>query len=98
MQACARIGAVHSVVFGGFSATALRDRIDDAGAKVVITADGARRGGNIVELKEATDAALSEGGASVAKVIVLKRTSHEVSMTEGRTFVGRRGSRSVDRM
>jgi len=84
MQACARIGAVHSVVFGGFSANALRDRIDDARAKVVITADGGRRGGNIVELKQATDVALSEGCKSIEKVIVLKRTGHDVSMTEGR--------------
>ena len=59
MQACARIGAVHSVVFGGFSANALRDRIIDAGAKLVITADGAHRGGQIVELKQASDKALS---------------------------------------
>ena len=61
MQACARIGAIHSVVFGGFSANSLRDRIDDAGARMVITADGGYRGGKIVELKAATDKALSEG-------------------------------------
>ena len=58
MQACARIGAVHSVVFGGFSFNSLRDRIEDAGARVVITADGGRRGGSVVELKAAVDKAL----------------------------------------
>ena len=84
MQACARIGAVHSVVFGGFSATALRDRINDAGAKIVITADGGRRGGGIVELKQATDTAVGEGCRTIEKVIVLKRTGHEVNMTAGR--------------
>ncbi len=84
MQACARIGAVHSVVFGGFSANALRDRINDAAAKMVITADGAFRGGSIVELKQATDAALADGCDSIEKVIVLKRTGHDIEMTAGR--------------
>ncbi len=84
MQACARIGAVHSVVFGGFSATALRDRINDAGAKIVITADGGRRGGGIVELKQATDTAVGDDCRTIEKVIVLKRTGHEVNMTSGR--------------
>jgi len=84
MQACARIGAVHSVVFGGFSANALRDRIIDASAKMVITADGGRRGGSVVELKEATDAALADGCASIETVIVLKRTGHDIGMTDGR--------------
>src|ERR1700683_5538798 len=55
MQACARIGAIHSVVFGGFSATSLKDRIEDAGAKLLITADGGRRGGQIIPLKAAAD-------------------------------------------
>ena len=59
MQACARIGAIHSVVFGGFSANSLRDRIIDASAKMVITADGGHRGGKIIELKAATDEALA---------------------------------------
>lgn len=61
MLACARIGAVHSVVFGGFSADSLRERINDSGSKVVVTADGGWRRGSIVPLKAATDAAL-EGG------------------------------------
>jgi len=84
MQACARIGAIHSVVFGGFSANALRDRIQDASAKMLITADGAHRGGQIVELKEAADAALSEGCQSIESVIVLERTGHAVGMAAGR--------------
>ncbi len=84
MQACARIGAVHSVMFGGFSANALRDRIIDAGAKMLITADGGRRGGSIVELKEAADNALAGGCDTIESVIVLKRTGHDVAMQEGR--------------
>jgi len=84
MQACARIGAVHSVVFGGFSANALRDRIADAGATIVITADGAHRGGQIIELKQASDTALSKGCDTVKAVIVLKQTGHEVAMMPGR--------------
>jgi len=84
MHACARIGAVHSVVFGGFSATALRDRINDAGAKMVITADGGHRGGKIVELKAATDEALAGGCDSIETVIVLKRADCGVPMHDGR--------------
>ncbi|HEX4871733.1 MAG TPA: acetate--CoA ligase [Nevskiaceae bacterium] len=84
MQACARIGATHSVVFGGFSATSLRDRIEDAGARLVITADGGWRGGQIVELKKAVDEALAGGAASIETVIVFRRTGHGVAMVEGR--------------
>jgi acetyl-CoA synthetase len=84
MHACARIGAIHSVVFGGFSALSLRDRIEDAGAVMLITADGGWRGGKIVELKEGADKALSQGCATVRSVIVLKRTAHEVPMKDGR--------------
>ncbi len=84
MQACARIGATHSVVFGGFSAKSLRDRIIDAGAKMVITADGGFRGGKAVELKKAVDDALAGAGDTVEKVVVLKRTGDAVSMTRGR--------------
>ena len=86
MQACARIGAVHSVVFGGFSALSLKDRIEDAGARCVITADGGWRGGQIVALKAATDKALAEGCHSVERVIVLQRTGHGVSMQSGRDY------------
>ena len=84
MQACARIGAVHSVVFGGFSANSLRDRIIDAGARMVITADGGHRGGKIVELKAATDKALAEGCEQVERVIVLKRADCGCAMQNGR--------------
>ena len=84
MHACARIGAIHSVVFGGFSALSLRDRIEDAGAVMLITADGGWRGGKIVELKEAADKALSQGCATIRSVIVLKRTAHDVPMKSGR--------------
>jgi acetyl-CoA synthetase len=84
MQACARIGATHSVVFGGFSAAALKDRIEDAGARLLITADGGRRGGNIVELKKAADEALAKGCKTLEKVVVLERTKQGVAMTAGR--------------
>jgi acetyl-CoA synthetase len=84
MQACARIGAVHSVVFGGFSAAALRDRIGDAEARAVITADGGWRGGHALDLKGAVDKALNDGCPSVEHVVVLKRTGADVAMVEGR--------------
>jgi acetyl-CoA synthetase len=84
MLACARIGAIHSVVFGGFSAVSLKDRIEDAGAKILITADGGFRGGHVVELKKAADEALAAGCATIEKVIVLRRTDHGVPMTAGR--------------
>jgi acetyl-CoA synthetase len=73
MLACARIGAIHSVVFGGFSAEALRDRINDTGARLVITADGGMRGGRTVPLKSAVDKALEAGCPSVEKVVVFER-------------------------
>ncbi|HEX6274950.1 MAG TPA: AMP-binding protein, partial [Polyangiaceae bacterium] len=72
MLACARIGAPHTVVFGGFSAESLRDRIHDCSAKVVLTQDGAYRRGNVVPLKATVDKAL-EGTSSVEKVLVLRR-------------------------
>ena len=84
MQACARIGAVHSVVFGGFSANALRDRISDAGAKIVITADGAYRGGKIIPLKESTDTALEHDCECIEHVVVLKRTNANIVMNAER--------------
>jgi acetyl-CoA synthetase len=84
MQACARIGAVHSVVFGGFSANAVKDRVEDAGAKLVITADAGWRGGHAVELKHAVDKALAEGCESVEKVIVYRRTGTPCDMRSGR--------------
>ena len=84
MLACARIGAPHSVVFGGFSAEALRSRIEDAEARVVITADGQNRRGKQLPLKPAVDEALAGGGASVEKVLVVRRTGGDVDWTEGR--------------
>ncbi|QWE11681.1 acetate--CoA ligase [Polynucleobacter sp. AP-Titi-500A-B4] len=85
MQACARIGAIHSVVFGGFSAQALRDRIMDVGAVAVITADGQFRGGKALPLKAICDEALSTGECPKVKhVIVSKRTGADIAMTAGR--------------
>jgi acetyl-CoA synthetase len=83
MLACTRIGAVHSVVFGGFSSGALRDRIVDAEAKVVITADGGWRKGSANLLKPAVDVALAET-PSITAAVVVKRVDEEVEMTEGR--------------
>jgi acetyl-CoA synthetase len=79
MLACARIGATHSVVFGGFSAEALKDRINDAQAKLVVTADGGYRKGAVVALKEQVDTAL-EHCPSVTKVVVCRRTGSDVTM------------------
>jgi len=83
MLACARIGAPHSVVFGGFSAEALRDRINDAEAKVLITADGAWRRGTVVPLKNNADAAVAEC-PSIEHVITVRRCGNEHAFTEGR--------------
>ncbi|WP_293170101.1 acetate--CoA ligase [Oceanithermus sp.] len=83
MLAAARIGAVHSVVFGGFSASALAERIKDAGSEVLITADGGWRRGQIVPLKEAADEAVRETGI-VKHVVVVRRTGQEVPMEPGR--------------
>ncbi|HQT26459.1 MAG TPA: acetate--CoA ligase, partial [Burkholderiales bacterium] len=84
MQACARIGAIHSVVFGGFSAKSLHERIDDAGAKAVITADAGMRGGKAVHLKDAVDEALAMGVDTIEKVIVYRRAGSPVSWHESR--------------
>lgn len=85
MLACARIGAPHTVVFGGFSAEALRDRINDAEAEVVITADGGYRRGKELALKEQVDNALADDACpSVNAVIVARRTGQAVTMQEGR--------------
>ncbi len=85
MLACARLGAPHSVVFGGFSADSLRERISDSGSKVLITADGGWRRGNAVRLKDAADEALS-GETTIESVVVVNRTDDptRVSMSEGR--------------
>ena len=79
MQACARIGAIHSVVFGGFSAKSIQERIIDAGAVAVLTADEQMRGGRVIPLKAAVDEALQMGGCeSIRKVVVYKRTGGKV--------------------
>ncbi|MGZ4795451.1 MAG: acetate--CoA ligase [Acidimicrobiia bacterium] len=83
MLACARIGAAHSVVFGGFTADSLRDRINDAEARVLVTGDGAWRRGGIVPLKDIADEALAET-PSIEKCLVLRRTAHDVAMQDGR--------------
>jgi acetyl-CoA synthetase len=83
MLACARIGAVHGVVFGGFSSEALRDRILDAEAKVVVTADGGYRRGAVVPLKENADASVAETPC-VKSVVVVRRTGEKVAMKAGR--------------
>ena len=83
MLACARIGAAHSVVFGGFSSDALADRINDAEAKIVITQDGAWRGGKVVPLKPNADISLART-PSIEHAIVVRRTENDVDMTEGR--------------
>ena len=83
MLACTRIGAIHSIIFGGFSAESVRDRINDAEAKLVVTADGGWRRGQVVPLKALIDDALA-GTSCVEGVIVLKRTGHDVLMKEGR--------------
>lgn len=84
--ACARIGAVHSVVFAGFSARSLSDRINDAGCKIVLTADGAYRGGKEIDLKGIVDEAL-KSCPSVERVLVVKRTNSSVAMTAGRDIL-----------
>ena len=83
MQACARIGLTHSVVFGGFSAKSIQERVIDAGAKLIITADYQNRGGKELPLKTAVDDAILLGGCdSVEKVIVLNRTGKEAALKE----------------
>ncbi len=82
MLACARIGAIHSIIFGGFSAEAIRDRVNDGGCKMIITADGGYRRGSVIELKKAVDEA-AENCATVENVIVYRRTNSSVEMKNG---------------
>jgi len=85
MQACARIGAIHSVVFGGFSAKSIQERVNDAEAKLIVTADGQYRGGREIPLKNAVDEALAMGACpSVTKVVVYRRTGATVAWNAGR--------------
>jgi acetyl-CoA synthetase len=83
MLACARIGAVHSVVFGGFSADSIADRLEDSGAEHIITADGGWRRGKIIPLKASVDAAIKTN-TSIKSVIVVKRTEQKITMKRGR--------------
>jgi acetyl-CoA synthetase len=83
MLACARIGAVHSVVFGGFSSESIKDRIADSGASIVVTADGGYRRGQIVTLKQNVDQAI-EGNEEVKRVIIFRRTNLDIHIREGR--------------
>jgi len=85
MLACARIGAIHSIVFGGFSSEALKDRIEDAEAKVVITADGAFRKSKAYMLKPVVDAAIDEN-SPVEKVLVVERNNEDVTWVAGRDY------------
>ena len=84
MLACARIGAVHSVIFGGFSAESIKDRLADSGTKFIVTADGGWRRGKIIPLKANVDAALKDGDGNVQGVIVLRRAENAVDMKPGR--------------
>ena len=82
--ACARIGAIHSVIFGGFSASSIRDRCNDMQAKVIVCADGARRKGGVIDLKKNVDEALADKSCpSVEKVLVFEHASNPIKMTEG---------------
>jgi len=85
MLACARIGAIHSVVFAGFSSDALRDRVQDSNAELLITADGSFRNGKVIPLKDNADAALKECPA-VKHVVVVKRTNSKISMSGNRDY------------
>ena len=85
MLACARVGAIHSVVFAGFSSTSLADRIDDCEAKMVITSDGNFRGNKVIQVKSVVDEALEKSN-SIEKVVVLKRTNQDVNLVENRDF------------
>ena len=84
MLAVARLGAIHSVIFGGFSAESIRARVEDADATLVITADGGWRKGKVFPLKQAVDAALAAAESSVERVLVVRRGDNEVEWTEGR--------------
>jgi len=98
MLACTRIGAVHSVIFGGFAADAVRDRVNDSGVKAILTQDGSYRRGNVVELKANVDRALAEC-PTVTATLVLRRAGNDITMRPGRdhdwaTVVGRQSAQA----
>ena len=95
MLACARIGAIHSVIFGGFSADAIRDRVNDGGCKVIVTADGGYRRGQIIELKKTVDEAV-KGCPTVENVVVYKRTGIKVSINYGLDYWWHELMKTVD--
>ena len=84
MLACARLGAIHSVIFGGFSSESIKDRAHDSGAICIVTADGGYRRGTIVPLKQTVDAALKAGTTQVTRVLVFRRAHNEINIEEGR--------------
>jgi len=96
MLACTRIGAIHSVIFGGFSAESIKDRANDCGAKLIITADGGYRRGAIVGLKKNVDDALVGNDTPVKKVIVFRRTGQDIHIEEGRDVWWHREMEYVD--
>ena len=96
MLACTRIGAIHSVVFGGFSAESIKDRALDCGATLIITADGSYRRGTIVPLKKNVDDALKTGETAVKRVIVFRRTAADIHIEEGRDVWWHRELEYVD--
>jgi len=96
MLACSRIGAVHTVVFGGFSAEAIKDRLEDSGAIAVVTADGGYRRGAVIPLKHTVDAALKEGAHQVKRVIVFRRANNDIHIEEGRDVWWHREMEYVD--
>ncbi|MDR3403371.1 MAG: acetate--CoA ligase [Chthoniobacter sp.] len=96
MLACARLGITHSVVFGGFSAESIKDRVQDSGAVAIITADGGFRRGAVVPLKANVDAALKDGGHTVKRVIVYRRAGNDIHIEEGRDVWWHREVEYVD--
>jgi acetyl-CoA synthetase len=95
MLACTRLGIIHSVIFGGFSSAAIKDRVNDSQAKMIITADGGYRRGAIVPLKRNVDEAVQEN-EHVGKVIVFRRANNQISIMEGRDVWWRREMEYVD--
>jgi acetyl-CoA synthetase len=96
MLACARLGITHSVVFGGFSAESIRDRVQDSGAVAIITADGGFRRGSVVPLKANVDAALKGATTPVKRVIVFRRAGNDIHIEEGRDVWWHREMEYVD--